>query len=62
MSYPGTRETNHRDNVKRKAERVDMLSTLLQWHESSPKPDWIYIEQLRERVRIAQNQFKHMRP
>jgi hypothetical protein len=62
MSYPGTREANHKDNVKRKADRVEGLSALLAMHEKSTEPDFVYIEQLRERLKVAKNQFKHMRP
>ena len=61
-NYPGTRETNHSENVKRKADRVQGLDALLRMHEALDKPDWIYIEQLRERLKVAKNQFKYMRP
>lgn len=62
--YPGTRETDHAENVKRKADKVQMLETLLAWHEGLPddKRDDEYIRKTKLKLRFARTQLQHMRP
>lgn len=64
MSYPGTRETNHAENVKRKADRVQGLEALLSMHEGLPyeKRDNEYIRKLKFKLRFARTQLNHIRP
>lgn len=56
------REHKHKENLHEKDEAVKTLKALIETHEQSDKPDWIYICRLNVKLKRAEKQREHMRP
>lgn len=60
--HPPTRDFGHVERVKKKHDKLEMLSALIQAQESLSDPDINYIKDLKRRQRTLQNQLTVMRP
>jgi hypothetical protein len=55
-------ERRHREAVKRKYDKIEVLRALLEMHEGNPDSDHEYLVGLRQRLRTAVANLESMRP
>ena len=62
MNFSEEQLTRHAENVAKKKERIEALEAVLATHEAmGAEPDWQYIIELKERIRVARMQLMVMR-
>ena len=61
MNFSEDQFTRHAENAVRKKERIETLEALLATHETiGPKPDSLYVKELKQRIRAARMQLTAM--